>query len=60
MINNGPVNLERPRKISESDLFFPVRDYLIKNGFKVNAEVKHCDLTATKDQTLIVVELKTA
>lgn len=60
MISDGPVNLGRPKKISETDLFYPVRDYLIKNGYAVNAEVKDCDLTARKGQTLIVVELKTA
>lgn len=45
-------------KISETDLFNPVRDFLIKRGYTVNGEVKNCDITAVKDQELLVVELK--
>ena len=42
----------------ESDLFAPIRDYLDNQGYRVNAEVKNCDVTATRDDDLIVVELK--
>ena len=46
--------------LKESDLFKPVRDYLANRGYRVNAEVKHCDITATRDDELIIVELKTS
>lgn len=42
----------------ESDLFEPVKNYLETNGYKVRAEVKNCDITATKGNELIIVELK--
>jgi hypothetical protein len=45
--------------LKESDLFFPIRDYLTGQGYLVHAEVKNCDITATKDSELIIVELKT-
>jgi len=44
--------------MKESDLFFPVKKYLKDNGYKVRAEVKNCDITATKGDELIIVELK--
>ena len=42
----------------ETDLYAPVRDWLVAQGYTVRAEVKDCDITATKDGDLIVVELK--
>ena len=45
-------------RISESDLFKPIHDYLVNNGYTVRAEVKNCDITATKGEELIIVELK--
>ena len=45
-------------KLLESDLFGPVRDYLMGLGYDVKGEVKDCDLTALRDGELIVVELK--
>lgn len=47
-------------KLIESDLYEPIRDYLIKQGYTVRGEVRDCDITATKDDELIVVELKLA
>ena len=47
------------RKISESNLYEPVRDYLSSLGYDVKAEVRGCDVTAVKGDELIVVELKT-
>ncbi len=44
----------------ESDLYPPIRDYLETHGYQVQAEVKNCDIIATKDDELIVVELKTS
>jgi hypothetical protein len=45
-------------KLLESDLYEPIRDYLITQGYTVRSEVHNCDITATKDEELIVVELK--
>lgn len=47
-------------KRAESELSAPVGDYLTSLGFTVRAEVRHCDITATLDDVLVVVELKTA
>ncbi len=46
--------------MKETDLFGPVSDYLSKQGYEVSAEVKDCDLVATRDDDLIIVELKTS
>lgn len=45
-------------KIKESDLFDPVKEYLESLGYDVKGEVKNCDITAIKDDEVIVVELK--
>ncbi|GAB4454340.1 MAG: DUF2161 domain-containing phosphodiesterase [Armatimonadaceae bacterium] len=42
----------------ESDLAQPVTEYLCANGYTVRSEVLGCDVTAVKDDELIVVELK--
>jgi hypothetical protein len=42
----------------ETDLYQPIRDYLIENGYTVRSEVINCDITAVKDDDLIVIELK--
>ena len=42
----------------ESDLYAPLRDYLVAQGYRVRGEVKDCDVVATKGKDLIVVELK--
>lgn len=44
--------------MKESDLFKPVKKYLEANDYKVRAEVKDCDITATKGDELIIIELK--
>ncbi len=48
-----------PRRL-ESELSAPITDYLSAQGYTVRAEVKHCDITATRDESLLIVELKTA
>ncbi|EDL62842.1 DUF2161 domain-containing phosphodiesterase [Bacillus sp. SG-1] len=45
-------------KILESDLYKPIQKHFTKEGYKVNGEVKDCDLTAVKGEDLIIVELK--
>ncbi len=46
------------KAIIEADLYKPVHDYLIKQGYNVKAEVLHCDIIAVKDDELMVIELK--
>lgn len=43
---------------TETDLYPPVRDFLLRNGYTVRSEVKGCDITATKDGELTIIELK--
>jgi hypothetical protein len=47
-----------PAAQRETDLFPAVRDYLTRLGYEVRAEVKHCDVTARRDDDLILIELK--
>lgn len=44
--------------IKEEDLYLPVKDYLVFNGWQVKAEVNYCDIVAVKDDKLLIVELK--
>ena len=46
--------------MKETDLYEPVRAYLARHGYEISAEVKHCDIAATRGDDLIVVELKTS
>lgn len=46
--------------IRETDLYKPVHDYLEGLGYKVQGEVKGCDLAAIMGDDLVVVELKTS
>ncbi|PLS17363.1 hypothetical protein CVD28_12415 [Bacillus sp. M6-12] len=45
-------------KILETDLYEPIRNYFTEKGYDVYAEVKHCDITAVKENELIIVEMK--
>jgi hypothetical protein len=45
-------------KFRESDMYEPVRNLLISQGFIVRGEVKDCDIAAVKGETLWVVEMK--
>lgn len=44
----------------ETDLYEPVRDWLMKAGWTVRAEVKGCDIAAMDGERLVLVELKTS
>ena len=44
--------------MKETDLSQPVVDFLVKNGYEVNTEVKNCDIIARKDEDIIAIELK--
>lgn len=43
---------------SETELYFPVYNYLTDLGFKVDAEVCDCDIAAVKDDVIVICELK--
>ena len=47
-------------KVSETALYGPVKALLEAQGFEVKAEVRDCDVVATRGEDLVVVELKTA
>jgi hypothetical protein len=42
----------------ECDLSAPIQNYLSERGYTVRCEVRDCDVTAIRDEELIVVELK--
>ncbi|MCP4244022.1 MAG: hypothetical protein GY772_26015 [bacterium] len=44
--------------LKETDLYPPLHDYLVAQGYTVRSEVNDCDVTATKDEDLIVIEIK--
>ncbi|HEO71209.1 MAG TPA: hypothetical protein ENN80_08090, partial [Candidatus Hydrogenedentes bacterium] len=50
--------MSRKTAIRETDLYPPVRDFLVANGYTVRGEVNDCDVTASKGDDLIVIELK--
>jgi len=43
---------------SETDLYPPVHDFLVQQGYTVQGEVKQCDVAAVKGNEMVVVELK--
>lgn len=61
MGSGGSVTMKEPLnklKLLESDLYPPIRDFLNAQGYRVRGEVEDCDLAASKDDELLVVELK--
>lgn len=48
--------MKKPFK--ESDLFQPIKDFFESVGYDVQGEVNNCDVTAIKNDSLIVIELK--
>ncbi len=42
----------------ETELYKPVQNFFKDMGFKVDAEVNGCDVVATKDDTVVICELK--
>ena len=44
----------------ETELYLPVKVFLEAQGYRVRGEVKNCDIAATKDDELLIVELKTS
>lgn len=45
--------------LHETQLYPPVKQYLVGNGYEVQAEVLDCDVVATKGDEIVAVELKT-
>lgn len=50
--------MDKRQEIMEEDLYAPVKDYLIRQGYDVKGEVRNCDVSALKGETLLVVEMK--
>jgi len=49
---------DKKKKRYEIDLYKPIKEYFTKQGYAVNAEVMDCDVTALKDDELVIIELK--
>lgn len=45
-------------KLKEVDLYEPIQKYFKRKGYDVYGEVKDCDIAVTKDDLLLIVELK--
>lgn len=45
--------------MKETDLYLPVKNLLLSQGFEVRAEIKNIDILASKDDFYCAVELKT-
>lgn len=52
------VSDEPEKKLLETDLYPPVRDFFVNQGYTVRSEVKDCDVSAFKDGQLVIIELK--
>ena len=48
----------KKNKLYEVDLYKPIQHYFTKQGYVVNGEVNDCDVTAIRDNELIIIELK--
>ena len=44
--------------MNETDLYPPLKEYLEHNDYLVRAEVKHADIIARKDDSIIAIEMK--
>jgi len=50
--------MRKAGKLLEKDLYWPVYNYFKELGYDVHGEVKDCDITASKGDELIIIELK--
>ena len=50
--------MNRSRPLRETDLYEPIRNYLVSQGYTVRAEVADCDVVAYKGGELTIIELK--
>jgi len=44
----------------ESDLYLPIKNFFTELGYLVKAEVKDADVTAIKDDEVVIIEMKTS
>ena len=44
--------------MTETDLYQPIRKYLVSHGYTVRGEVRDCDVVAVKGDELVAIELK--
>lgn len=42
----------------EEDLYKPLKNHFEKNGYEIQSEVKNCDFVASKNDELVLIELK--
>ena len=54
----GPIPKGDKKTIKETDLYPPLHDYLVANGYLVRSEVAGCDIAATKEDDLVLIEIK--
>lgn len=47
-----------PKPTTETELYEPIRDFLQRRGYRVEGEVRGCDVVARKGEELLVIELK--
>lgn len=52
------MKAESTKRIAETDLYQPIADWLLAQGYTVRSEVRNCDITAVRGEDLIMVELK--
>lgn len=45
-------------KLKESDLYLPIKGFLENLDYQVKGEINDCDIVATKDDKIIIIELK--
>ena len=46
------------KQLTETDLYQPIHQYLVDQGYTVRSEVANCDIAAARNGELIVIELK--
>lgn len=44
--------------MKETELYKPIKNYLLKNGYNIQAEVKNCDIAYLENKKLVVIEMK--
>jgi len=49
------------QKIKETELYYPVKEFLEKQGYRVKSEIVDCDVVAVNDNgAMVIIELKTS
>ncbi len=44
--------------MKESDMYLPIKDFLVEDGYVVRGEVNNADIVAVKGGDMIIVEMK--